>query len=104
LKLVQGQLDGLFENPLFASWFDPAAELLTEQGILLPGGQQRRPDRVILTANEAVVVDFKTGEANERYEKQVLAYMDLVAELSGKSVKGYLCYLETGTVEEVGGE
>ncbi len=103
VEMVQLQLDGLFENPLFASWFDGEGQLLAEQGILLPGGQQKRPDRVILLENEAVVVDFKTGEAYERYGKQVLEYMDLVGRLSGKPVRGYLCYLETGSIEEVEG-
>ena len=101
MEEVQEQLDGLFANPLFASWFDGEGQLLAEQGILLPGGLQKRPDRAILSDREAVVVDFKTGGGNEKYGKQVLEYMDLVGRLSGKPVRGYLCYLETGRIEEV---
>ncbi|MHA7128143.1 UvrD-helicase domain-containing protein [Algoriphagus namhaensis] len=99
--LVQDQLDGLFTNPLFASWFEPSGVLLSEQGILLPGGKQKRPDRIILTEKEAVIVDFKTGEAKAAYANQVKEYMELVAQLSQKPSKGYLCYLETGLIEEV---
>lgn len=98
---VENQLDRLFEQPLFASWFEGENILLTEQGILLPGGKQKRPDRIILKDHEAIVVDFKTGEEYERYGKQVMEYMDLVNKLSGKPVRGYLCYLETGKIEEV---
>lgn len=101
VKHVENQLEILFEQPLFASWFEGGNILLTEQGILLPGGRQKRPDRIILKDQEAIVVDFKTGEAYERYGKQVLEYMDLVKKLSGKAVRGYLCYLETGKIEEV---
>jgi ATP-dependent exoDNAse (exonuclease V) beta subunit len=102
LMEVEAQLDRLFEDALFASWFETGNILLTEQGILLPGGKQKRPDRIILKDQEAIVVDFKTGEEYERYGKQVLEYMDLVKQLSGKPVKGYLCYLETGKIKEVG--
>ena len=101
MEQVKLQLDGLFANALFASWFDGQGQLLSEQGIILPGGQERRPDRVILNDTEAIVVDFKTGEVYERDKQQVMEYMNLVGRLSGKAVRGYLCYLETGRIEEV---
>ena len=99
--LVERQLEHLFTDSLFASWFGTKGILLAEQGILLPGGKQKRPDRIILNENEALIVDFKTGEAQSRYANQVREYMSLVATLSQKPTKGYLCYLETGVIEEV---
>jgi ATP-dependent exoDNAse (exonuclease V) beta subunit len=98
---VENQLQGLFADPLFASWFDTEGVLLAEQGILLPGGKQKRPDRIILKDNEALIVDFKTGEAYEKYEKQVREYMDLVGKLAAKPVKGFICYLETGEIVKI---
>jgi ATP-dependent exoDNAse (exonuclease V) beta subunit len=100
-KLVEKQLNHLFTDPLFASWFGSSGILLAEQGILLPGGKQKRPDRIILKKNEALIVDFKTGEAQSRYASQVREYMELVSKLARKPAKGYLCYLETGLIEEV---
>jgi ATP-dependent exoDNAse (exonuclease V) beta subunit len=100
-QLVEGQLDHLFKDPLFASWFGTKGILLAEQGILLPGGKQKRPDRIILNEKEALIVDFKTGEAHSRYADQVREYMGLVSKLAQKPSKGYLCYLETGVIEEV---
>jgi ATP-dependent exoDNAse (exonuclease V) beta subunit len=98
---VESQVQGLFANPLFASWFDTEGVLLAEQGILLPGGKQKRPDRIILKDNEALIVDFKTGEAYEKYEKQVREYMDLVGKLAEKPVRGFICYLETGEIVKI---
>lgn len=100
-SVVEEQIEALFKQELFASWFDPNNTLLTEQGILLPGGKQKRPDKIILKEHEAVVVDFKTGEEYSKYEKQVRGYMDLVKGLSGKTTKGYLCYLESGKILEI---
>jgi ATP-dependent exoDNAse (exonuclease V) beta subunit len=75
--------------------------ILAEQGILLPNGGHRRPDRILIGEDKAVIVDFKTGEMSERYFNQVREYMDLVNKLTGKKVSGYLCYLESGIIEEV---
>ncbi len=98
---VENQLVALFENPVFASWFVGEGILLAEQGILLPGGKQKRPDRIILREEESIIVDFKTGEELEKYENQVREYMSLVKALTQKPSKGYLCYLETGKIAEV---
>lgn len=100
-QLVEKQLDYLFTNTLFSSWFETKGILLSEQGILLPGGKQKRPDRIILNEKEALIVDFKTGEAHSRYANQVREYMGLVSKLAQKPTRGYLCYLETGVIEEV---
>lgn len=98
---VENQLRDLFSNPVFNDWFEGKGVLLAEQGILLPGGKQKRPDRIILRESESIIVDFKTGEELERYGMQVRDYMDLVQQLTQKPVKGYLCYLETGKIETV---
>jgi ATP-dependent exoDNAse (exonuclease V) beta subunit len=98
---VSKQLDKLFANPVFASWFEGEGQLMAEQGILLPDGSQKRPDRIILKDKEAIIVDFKTGSEFEKHQKQVKEYMDLVSSLSQKTSKGYLCYLEDGKIVEV---
>jgi len=98
---ILSQLEELFANEQFASWFDANHKSLSEQGILLPGGKQKRPDRIVIREHEAVVVDFKTREESDRYVKQVKEYMILVENLAHKPCKGYLCYLETQKIIEV---
>ena len=100
---VEKQLVSLFSDPVFRDWFEGEGILLAEQGILLPGGMQKRPDRIILRENESLIVDFKTGEELENYGNQVREYMALVQKLTQKPVKGYLCYLETRKIETVHG-
>ncbi|NVJ85740.1 MAG: UvrD-helicase domain-containing protein [Algoriphagus sp.] len=98
---VSGQLKKLFEIHQFQSWFGGDYLTLAEQGILLPGGNQKRPDRVLIGDQEVIVVDFKTGEKYASHPKQVKEYMDLVHQLSQKPVKGFLCYLEPTEIIEV---
>jgi ATP-dependent exoDNAse (exonuclease V) beta subunit len=91
---IKGKLEQLFALPQVQSWFDSGYQALTEQGILLPGGGQRRPDRILLSEKEVLVIDFKTGVKRESHLSQVKEYMGLVATLTQLPVKGYLCYLE----------
>ena len=60
----------------------------------MPGGTQKRPDRILIAKDEALVIDFKTGVKRESHELQVREYMALVATLTQLPVKGFLCYLE----------
>lgn len=98
---VSEQLKKLFELPQFQRWFGGDYLTLAEQGILLPGGHQKRPDRVLIGENEVLVIDFKTGEKYSSHPKQVKEYMGLVNQLSQKPVKGFLCYLEPTEIIEV---
>ena len=88
------KLEQLFALPQVKSWFDPDFPTLTEQGILVPGGAQKRPDRILITKEAALVIDFKTGIKRDSHVVQVKEYMALVQTLTQLPVKGYLCYLE----------
>lgn len=98
---VKVQLEMFFGLNQIQDWFGPAYQSLSEQGILLPGGAQKRPDRILIGKDQALVIDFKTGEKRESHLNQVKEYMDLVAKLSQLPVKGYLCYLEPTEILEV---
>ncbi|TDQ19709.1 ATP-dependent exoDNAse (exonuclease V) beta subunit [Algoriphagus boseongensis] len=98
---VGGQLNKLFSLSQFQTWFGKEYQVLAEQGILLPGGSQKRPDRILIGENKILVVDFKTGEKYPSHIQQVKEYMDLVAKLSPKRVEGFLCYLEPTEIIEV---
>lgn len=91
---ITQKLAQLFAFPQVKGWFDPELPTLTEQGILLPGGVQKRPDRILIGEEEALVIDFKTGVKRESHAHQVQEYMALVKTLTQVPVKGYLCYLE----------
>ncbi|HDP94986.1 MAG TPA: hypothetical protein ENN40_06465 [Candidatus Aminicenantes bacterium] len=62
-----------------------------------------RLDRLVLAADTAWVVDFKTGaEYADAHRQQVAAYMQVVAPLfPDKRVRGVLLYTDLGRVDEV---
>jgi len=101
MEEVKLLLSKLFEDNLMREWFAKGIPVLTEQGILLPGGSSKRPDRIVLGKDAVTVIDFKTGEEKEKHRKQVDEYVNLIEEVSQKPTKGYLVYIETGHIKKI---
>ena len=68
-------------DPRVAEWFSKRWTLYNECTILLPNGEERRPDRVMTDVHETIVIDFKFGKQREEYHEQVREYMNLLSEM-----------------------
>ena len=105
------RIDRALELPQVGEWFGRSWEkVLNEQEIILPragsaaggDGPIRRPDRVMIDGERAVVVDYKFGEHDaERYRRQIGSYATLLREMGYTRVEGYLWYVRQGRVEQV---
>jgi len=74
-------------------WFDPKNKIINEGTILVPTGTYR-PDRVIISGDKVIVVDYKFGELKqEKHLQQVKRYMDLLSQMNYNNIEGYLWYL-----------
>ena len=97
--------DRALKNPQAASWYDGSRRLYNECSILYTDAegnlQTRRPDRVMVTEEETVVVDFKFGKPKEEYRKQVEEYMVLLKRMGYSRIKGYLWYVFDNRITEI---
>lgn len=83
-------------------WYSGGHKVLNEVEILLPNGNFVRPDRVMLRADEAIVIDYKFGEKEEKkYEKQVESYVAHIRQIGYQRVAGYVCYVKLRKVVEI---
>ncbi len=102
-RLVENGL----RRPQVADWFSGRYRLYNECSILSADPTDgecivRRPDRVMVSGNEIIVVDFKFGTPHEEYPRQVREYMDLLAAMHPTAtVRGYLWYVYTNQIEEI---
>ncbi len=82
--------------------FSQAVESITERTIIDANGKMHRPDRVLINADEVIILDYKftLTEANEHIE-QVLNYKSLFTEMGYTRVKGYLFYAVTGQLKSI---
>ncbi len=101
LPVIHTELDRFRHLVASTDWFDPKWHVISEQDILLQDGSVRRPDRVMICGNKAMVVDWKFGYAQpEQYDEQVREYMRLIGEM-GYEVSGYLCFVNLRLIKQV---
>jgi len=92
----------MIAHPGVKNWFDGSREVKAEAEILLSSGELRRPDRVMIEEDKAIVVDYKFGKIKkESYRKQVNYYKKCLREMAYKEVEGYLWYAGLGEVERI---
>ncbi|MGM9714092.1 MAG: UvrD-helicase domain-containing protein [Prevotella sp.] len=92
--------------PPVSRWFSPGWRLYNECTILehdKQTGQTRehRPDRVMVSDSDTIVVDFKLSRLKPEHHAQVAGYMSLLREMGHTGVRGYLWSVMTGEVVEV---
>jgi ATP-dependent exoDNAse (exonuclease V) beta subunit len=96
------QLQLLVTQPALAQWFDKAQQVWMERALLLPNGDMLRPDRVVKFDDQMVVIDYKTGQASDRYDNQVRQYKEALKQMNPTSkVSGFLWFLESNSIAEV---
>ncbi|MGA2668532.1 MAG: UvrD-helicase domain-containing protein [Ignavibacteria bacterium] len=75
-------------------WFTAKWEIKNEAGILMPDGEILRPDRVMMSGNRAVMVDYKTGIEKEEHREQLDKYSDALLKSGYATVEKYILYIE----------
>ena len=99
---LKEQITHTLDRSIAGEWFDGSWDrLLCERTIILPDGKSKRPDRVMTRGKEAVVVDYKFGEENERYNKQIANYMHELLNMGYTSTKGYIWYVTAGKIVQI---
>ena len=95
-----------FSTPQVKDWYSGSWQLFNECDIIWQENGElrtRRPDRVMMRNGEIVVIDFKFGKPNKKYNKQVQGYMQLLVRMGydAGGINGYLWYVEEGNIEKV---
>jgi len=88
-----------FTHPQVKEWYSGEWRLFNECAIIYKENgrtQVRRPDRVMMAGDRVIVVDFKFGKPDKRYERQVRQYMELLARMGHQNIEGYLWYAGGG--------
>ncbi|MBK8806315.1 MAG: UvrD-helicase domain-containing protein [Bacteroidales bacterium] len=93
---LSGMLLERIEKEPFLAWFNGTYKVLTEQTILVPKSSTKRPDRIMIKENKAVIVDYKfTKSKDPEHLLQMQEYKYLLSEI-GYETDAILWYFETG--------
>ncbi|CCG54589.1 Probable ATP-dependent DNA helicase, UvrD/REP family [Flavobacterium indicum GPTSA100-9 = DSM 17447] len=80
-------------HPELEVFFNDKAIVFNENNIVSPNETNLKPDRVVLLNNEAYLLDYKTGEHQSKYEKQLETYTRVIEKMEVKVVKKILLYI-----------
>ena len=96
--LLRTAIDSVQERGWFA---DDVTQMYNEVSLIDTDGERSRPDRVMIRNGKVVIVDYKFGEHQRKYETQVRKYMDIWHRMGYEGVSGFLWYVDALTVVEV---
>ncbi|MBO5903023.1 MAG: UvrD-helicase domain-containing protein [Tidjanibacter sp.] len=101
--MLNSRINTALTDPKIAEWFNGEWRTIrNEHQILLPVGKTNRPDRVMISEDRCVVVDYKFGRhQKESYVEQIRKYMTLLYQMGYKKTEGYIWYVTLGEVVEV---
>lgn len=74
-------------------YFAPDVRVLNETTILDHNGDEHRPDRIVFTNDKVVVIDYKTGKEDPKYQEQIDRYTNLLQQMGYDNVEGILLYV-----------
>ena len=85
------------QNPQVKDWFSDKYTIYTEFSIIVKENgtvTTKRPDRVLLSDDATLVIDYKFGEPHHSHEKQMQEYLTLLQTMNYRNVKGFIWYVE----------
>lgn len=84
-------------------WFRTAKKVISEKDIILRDGAVKRPDKLFVFDDYAVVLDFKFGNEQSKYQGDIILYRDSLMEMGEfKKVHAYLWYAQDRKLQKVG--
>jgi ATP-dependent exoDNAse (exonuclease V) beta subunit len=93
-------LEDLFKRPDMEPYFHQDSTVYNERSILVPGQQNRIPDRLCCYREKWYIADYKTGIALKKHETQTTEYAYLLKEAGFPVAQAALIYLgEEPTVQ-----
>ena len=83
-------------HPEYSKYFAENQRVINEKDIMLSeNGESKiyRPDRLIETENGFIIIDFKTGEPEEKHQDQIEQYQSVLQKLGKTVLETVLIYI-----------
>jgi ATP-dependent exoDNAse (exonuclease V) beta subunit len=101
LPTLRDALSDVLSIPEVRLWFSPGWNIFAEMPIITHSGRQWQPDRVVVSDERTLVIDFKTGAEDNTHHRQVRKYRELLQEMGYCNVEAYLLYIANKKVIRV---
>jgi len=82
-------------------WFDGSYKVKNETSILY-NNEVKRPDRLMISDKELIIVDYKFGEIeSSSHKKQLMSYRNSLELMGYQNIKSYIWYFNKNKITEV---
>jgi ATP-dependent exoDNAse (exonuclease V) beta subunit len=98
---VAQQLKAIVYHPELAKYFQPEVKVFNERSLIRQDSKTRIPDRIIVSDNQAVILDYKTGKEKDSYRQQLNDYAQWLSEAGFVVEKKLIYYTALNKLEEV---
>ncbi len=96
-EIVRETVRGIVSHDELAAFFDPGNTVLNEQAIIRPNLPNVKPDRMVLTKdNQVLLLDYKTGAHKDAYVDQLASYEEAIRGMGLRVGKKVLVYTGRG--------
>ncbi len=93
VEKITAMILSLIDHPELGVLYSDQVMVKTEPEILVPDGSVFRPDRVVFLKGQMIIVEYKTGQKDDKHILQLAQYEKLLISMGYESVKKYLVYL-----------
>ncbi len=84
----------IVEHPELENYFDQAQTIYNERDIITKAGKILRPDRLVINKkSQGVIIDYKTGLHNPKYQHQLQDYQDVLEDMGIEVTHKILIYV-----------
>ena len=91
---LEQTITNIVSHPELKDYFTQDHAIYNEKDIITKDAKILRPDRIVINKNnEAVIIDYKTGLHDPKYQQQLHDYQDVLEEMNYKIVKKILIYI-----------
>jgi len=100
-EIRQAVSDVLMQDEI-KEWFDKAKSIISEKDMIIDSGVVKRPDKLFILDDRAILLDFKFGEQNNKYVADISLYRDNLMKMGEfEQVDAYLWYAQDRKLQKV---
>jgi hypothetical protein len=82
------------------NWFDKNWKHINERTVFY-NAKEIRIDKILISEQQCIVIDYKTGEKEKKHTTQIKEYMQACKEQFTQQVSAYLFYIDTLELQKV---
>lgn len=99
---IRRDVEDILKQEEIKKWFETAKSVISEKDMIIELGIVKRPDKLFVFEDRAVLLDFKFGAENSKYIADISLYRDNLLKMDEfKEVDAYLWYAEGRKLQKV---